>query len=114
MGNDRNWRARDTPRNHEEKTAHNGPFIRSRDTRAPVCAIARLSARGPSIKPSDLASARTSGRTGEHAKGRDHSTTNFQDKGVNNGRATDGWYSASVETTPSNHSPITIPGAAGL
>lgn len=41
-----------TGRNHEEKTAHNGPFIKSRDTEL----AAPFQRRGPSIKPSDLAS----------------------------------------------------------
>lgn len=45
-------RHRDMGRNWEEKTGHNGPFIKSRDTKL----AAPLHRHGPSIKPSDLAS----------------------------------------------------------
>jgi len=51
MGNGRNYRTRDTLRNHEEKAVHNGPFIRSRDIGAPTRSGARLSAPRSINKP---------------------------------------------------------------
>lgn len=89
-------------------TVYQEPWYRLALGRALFCP------RGPSIKPEWFSESPdwTDGRTGTQEV-EIVAPTNFQDKGVNNGQ-TDGWYSASVETTPSNHSPITMPGASGL
>lgn len=81
--------------------------------------------RGPSIKP-EWFSESLDGWTNERTCGRMDGRAGTQKvetvahpriskiKGSTMARATDGWYSTGVETTASNHSPITMPGAAGL